>query len=460
MVVACFLFDLCSISPPLLKDLKQIQQKLLSLPLAPLIEHIPSMEVLAIVSCLLQLANLYAISSPSSSRHRSECLRDRIGLCYVFKNRISSSYEVIAFLYSSYYIHFLFLVRNGPQLTFLVDVKLPTVLSDVLYSWEDKDFMRKVIVLTSCLPEKIDTAMKNTLTDAADKCVSVEFVLFDQSASHLSNVQENINCFARSLADLDNCSFQTFLPDSRLFHSLVKQWLLDLRDDVEEPLQARFIFKSNLVGSLNQINCSLSISVGHKIDGFDACKTCRCHGIVLDNEAKNKVEGPSCPVTGRDLGRADVIENSVRVGDKTILFMPSFHSTIKLHRVSSPIEFRIIETTNLMSLSEGVIFGTSYFVAPSACNEIETSSEEMNQSELNNQLFQGVCGALHTMDRGLVCSSYYNVDTMRETAFHCYYILQPSDKGPMLLRRLAGLEEVMPIPDINQFVDSSVSKDT
>lgn len=48
--------------------------------------------------------------------------------------------------------------------------------------------------------------------DAADKCVSVEFVLFDQSASHLSNVQENINCFARSLADLDNCSFQTFLP--------------------------------------------------------------------------------------------------------------------------------------------------------------------------------------------------------------------------------------------------------
>lgn len=149
---------------------------------------------------------------------------------------------------------------------------------------------------------------------------------------------------------------------------------------------------------------------------------------MLDNEAKNKVEGPSCPVTGRDLGRADVIENSVRVGDKTILFMPSFRSTIKLHRVSSPIEFRIIETTNLMSLSEGyiscliwsltlccshgqisleyntdsnshallltspswyfntgVIFGTSYFVAPSACNEIETSSEEMNQSELNNQ---------------------------------------------------------------------------
>ncbi|KAF2311613.1 hypothetical protein GH714_025267 [Hevea brasiliensis] len=299
-----------------------------------------------------------------------------------------------------------------------VDVKLPTVLSDqVLYSWGDKDFMRKVIVLSSCLPEKIDSAMKNTLMDAADKCVSVEFVLFDQSASHLSNTQENINCFARSLSDLDNCSFQTFLPDSRVFHSLVKRWLLDLKDDMEEPLQARFIFKSNLIGSLNHISCSLSISVSQNIDGFDACQTCRCHGIVLDNAAKKKVEGPSCPVTGRDLGTTDVIENSVRVGDETILFMPSFQSTMKLHQIPSPIEFNIIERTNLRSLSEGVIFGTSYFVAPSACNEIETSSKEMYQSELNYQLFQGMCSALHTMDQGLIELKDYN-PVQHERGFH------------------------------------------
>ncbi|XP_057995967.1 uncharacterized protein LOC110635165 isoform X2 [Hevea brasiliensis] len=453
MVVVYFLLDLCSISPPLLRDLKQ---------------------------CLLQLANLYAISSPSSSRHRSDYLRDRIGLCYVFKNRISSSHECkqVKIAYSprgNFSLRdFHHAVNSLPGDAFLPeiddsralrsgDVKLPTVLSDqVLYSWGDKDFMRKVIVLSSCLPEKIDSAMKNTLMDAADKCVSVEFVLFDQSASHLSNTQENINCFARSLSDLDNCSFQTFLPDSRVFHSLVKRWLLDLKDDMEEPLQARFIFKSNLIGSLNHISCSLSISVSQNIDGFDACQTCRCHGIVLDNAAKNKVEGPSCPITGRDLGTTDVIENSVRVGDETILFMPSFQSTMKLHQIPSPIEFNIIERTNLRSLSEGVIFGTSYFVAPSACNEIETSSKEMYQSELNYQLFQGMCSALHTMDQGLVCSSYYNVETIRKTEFHCYYILQPSDKGPkgpMLLRRLAGLEEVLPIPDINQFIDSSVSKD-
>lgn len=179
------------------------------------------------------------------------------------------------------------------------------------------------------------------------------------------------------------------------------------------------------------------------------------------------------------------------------------HGQISLEYNTDSKSHALLLTSPSWYFNTGVIFGTSYFVAPSACNEIETSSEEMNQSELNNQcvrmisfifvifwfncvyvknfvnypnsygfwyfrflslkvfwfpgnifvqlfaniccfhlsksgyslaVFQGVCGALHTMDRGLVCSSYYNVDTMRETAFHCYYILQPSDKGPMLLR--------------------------
>ncbi|KDP22508.1 hypothetical protein JCGZ_26339 [Jatropha curcas] len=447
MAVLCFVLDLCSLSPPLLRDLKQ---------------------------CFLQLANLYAISSHSSFQPPSDSLRDRIGLCYVSNNRISSSHELkIAYSPRGNFNlrDFHHAVNNLPGDAFLPeiddsgallssDVKLPSVLSDqVLYSWGGKDFMRKVIVLSSCLTEKIDSDMKGILADAADKCVSVEFVLFEQSASYLSNVQENINCFATSLSDLDNCSFQTYLPDTRVFHSLVKRWLQDLKDDMEEPLQARFIFKSNLVGSLNQISCSLSISVSQIIDGFSACQTCRCHGIVLDNAVKDKADRPSCPVTGNDLGTANVIDNSVKVGDKTILFMPSFQSSMKLHQVSSPIDFNVIERTNLSSLSEGVMFGTSHYVAPSACNEIETSSDEMFKPELNFQLFQGICSALHSMDQGLICSSYCNVETMRETAFHCYYILQPSENGPMLLRRLAALEEVLPRPDINPFIHSSVSKD-
>ncbi|XP_050226112.1 uncharacterized protein LOC126675507 isoform X2 [Mercurialis annua] len=449
MVLLCFVLDLCSISPPLLRDLKQ---------------------------SLLQLANSYAISSPSSSRHnRTDSLRDRIGLCYAVKNRISSTKEVKVaynprgnFRLRAFHhaVNNLPLDAYSPEFDdsgalHRSDAKLSSVLSDqVLFSWEIQDFMRKVVVLSSSLPENIDSSLKITLTNAADKCVSVEFVLFEQSSSYLNNLQENIDCFVTSLSDLDNFSFQTYIPDRRIFHSLVKRWLQELKDDIEEPLQARFIFKTNLVGTLNQISCSLSVSVGQILDeSISPCQTCRCHGILLESSARHKVEMLSCPVTGHELGAADLIDNSVKVGDKTILFMPSFQSSMKVHQLSSSIEFNVIERTNLKSLSEGVIFGTSYFVAPSACNEIGACSDEMSQPDLNIQLFQGICSALHSMDEGLVCSSYCNVETMKETAFHCYYILLPSENGPMLLRRLASLEEVLPMLEINQFMDSSMSMD-
>ncbi|KAF2321358.1 hypothetical protein GH714_040430 [Hevea brasiliensis] len=186
MVVACFVLDLCSLSPPLLRDIKQLK----------------------------------IAYSPGGNF----CLRD---FHHAVKNLPGDSF--LPEMDDSGAL------RSG-------DAKLSSVLSDqVLYSWGEKDFMRKVIVLSSCWHEKIDSAMKNTLM-----------------------------------------------------------------------------------------------------------------------------------------------------------------STMKLHQVSSPIEFNIIERTNLESLSE---------------------------------------------------------ETMLVTALHCYYILQPSDNGPMLLRRLAGLEEVLPMPDINQFIHSSVSKD-
>lgn len=78
-------------------------------------------------------------------------------------------------------------------------------------------------------------------------------------------------------------------------------------------------------------------------------------------------------------------------------------------------------------------------------------------------VFQGICSVLHSVDQGLLCSSCCNVETMREAAFHCYYLLQPSDNGPMLLRplqRLSGSEEVLPVPDANRFLDSSVNKES
>ncbi|KAJ0051798.1 hypothetical protein Pint_01316 [Pistacia integerrima] len=370
MVMLCFVLDLRSLSPPLLADLKQL---------------------------LLQLANFYA-TSPSLCQSNS--LSDRIGLCYLFNNRVSSSDELkIAFRPSGNFSlrDFHHAVNNLPINEFLPeikdsgsiccrDVKLSSVLSDQgLYCWGGKDVMRKVIVLSSCLPENVDSALKKTLMDAADKCVTVEFVLFEQKSGHLGDMQEHINGFLRCISDLDNCSFQTYLPDMKVFRGMVKRWLQDLKDDMEEPLQARFVFKNNLFGSVNQITCNLCASVNQIIDGFSPCQTCRCHGIQLGNIVQDGIKDPSCPVTGHGLGTFDVIENSVKVGENTILFMPSFQSSMKLQQVSSPIDFNIVEKTPLGSLDEGVIMGASYVVTPSACHEMETSSDEIDHSELNAQ---------------------------------------------------------------------------
>lgn len=65
------------------------------------------------------------------------------------------------------------------------------------------------------------------------------------------------------------------------------------------------------------------------------------------------MEEPCCPVTGRNIERSDVIGNSVKVGERTILLLPSFKSPVKLKRASSPIDFSVIERTNLGALSEG-----------------------------------------------------------------------------------------------------------
>ncbi|XP_039001373.1 uncharacterized protein LOC120127586 [Hibiscus syriacus] len=444
MVLVCFLVDLRSLSPSLLRDIKQ---------------------------SLLQMANFYTISS--SWRSKSDSLRDRVGLCYVIKNRVSSSDE-LKVAYSPrgdfslrdfhHAVNSLPTDSFSPEInesgsTSCNDVKLASVLSDqVLYSWGGRDIVRKVIVLSSCLPETMDCPLKETLTDAADKCVSVEFIFLEQRSNHLSDIRANINTFSTCISDLDNCSFQCCLPEAKVFLSLVKRWLQDLRDDMEEPLQAHFIFNSNL-GSLKQISCNLSTSVNQIIDGFNPCKTCRCHGAPLDNAGKTRVERPSCQFTGHELGTFEVIDNSLKVGENTILYMPSFQTSLKLHQASSPVNFNIIDRINLGSLSEGVIFGNPYFVTPSASPEIEAASDEMDQLELNAQFFKGLCSALHSLDQGLVCSSYCNLETMREATFHCYYILQPSDNGPMLLRRLAGSEEVLPFSDVNRFIAYSVPKE-
>ncbi|ESQ40675.1 hypothetical protein EUTSA_v10012911mg [Eutrema salsugineum] len=439
MVLLCFVLDLRSISPSLIGDLKQ---------------------------SFLNLANLHAISSPVDS------LTDRIGLCYILKDRISRNDQLkIAYTPSGNFSlrDFHYAVNSLPLDAFVPeidesgaiscrDLKLSSVLCDrAIYSWGGRDIMRKVIVLSSSFPEDMDSEAKNTLMAAAEKCVSVEFLLLEKRESHLSYTQEKIDRFLRCLSDLDNCSFQTCIPDGKSLHGLEKRWLQDLKDDTGESLQAQFIFKRNLVGSVNKIFCNITASANQIIDGFSPCRTCRCHGIPLRDSVEITTEKLQCSVTSHDLRKHDVIENSVKIGEGTVLFLPSIHSLRQLHPISSQIDFTVIERTNLTSVNEGLILGRPYIVSPSTCQETEASSEEMDQPDLNTQIFQGLCGALYPMDQGLICFSNFNLDTMTVVEFHCYYILQPSENGPMLLRRLAGSEEVLPISSsVSQLAESSI----
>ncbi|XP_010491347.1 PREDICTED: uncharacterized protein LOC104768945 isoform X2 [Camelina sativa] len=452
MVLLCFVLDLRNISPSLIGDLKQL---------------------------LLELGNLHAISSPVDS------LTDRIGLCYILKDRISGN-DQLKFAYTptgNFCLRdFHHAVNSLPLDAFVPeidesgamscgDLKLSSLLCDrALYSWGGRDIMRKVIVLSSCFPEDMDSEARSNLMAAADKCVSVEFLLFEKQSSYLSYTQEKINRFLRCLSDLDNCSFQTCIPDGKSLHGLEKRWLQELKDDTGESLQAQIIFKSNLFGTVNSIFCNLTAAANQIVDGFIPCRTCRCHGIPLQESVVNKIEKLQCSITNLEIGKFDVIENSVKVGNRTVLFLPSIHSLQKLHPFSSQVDFNVIRRTNLTSLSEGLLLGAPYIVSPSTCHETEATSEEMDQPDLNTQIFQGLCGALYSMDQGLVCSSNCNLETMTVVEFHCYYILQPSENGPMLLKllsltdekclqRLAGSEEVLPISSASQFAESSIPRE-
>ncbi|CAB87927.1 hypothetical protein [Arabidopsis thaliana] len=400
MVLLCFVVDLRNISPSLIGDLKQ---------------------------SFLKLSNLHAISSPVDS------LTDRIGLCYILKDRISGNDQQLKFAYTptgNFCLRDFHHAINSLPLDAFVpeidesgaiscrDLKLSSVLCDrALYSWGGRDIMRKVIVLSSCFPEDMDSEAKNTLMAATDKCVSVEFLLFEKQESYLSYTQEKINRFLRCLSDLDNCSFQTCIPDGKSLHGLEKRWLQELKDDTGESLQAQIIFKSNLVGSVNKVFCNITAATNQIVDGFIPCQTCRCHGIPLQDSVEKPTEKLKCSVTNHELGKYDVIENSVKVGNRTTLFLPTIHSLQKLHPVSSQVDFNVIERTNLTSLSEGLLLGIPYIVSPSTCHE----TEEMDQPDLNTQSKQ--------------------------------YLRQN------YLQRLAGSEEVLPICNVSQFAESSIPRE-
>ncbi|XP_073015377.1 uncharacterized protein [Primulina eburnea] len=444
MVMLCFVLDLRTLPPPILQDLKQ---------------------------SLRMLGNYYALSSSncsdSSGTTKSKPLLDPFGLYYILTDMYCCFDEIKA-AYSprrDFNLHdFHHALNSLPTDNFSPDfnefeslfcdeLKLEEVLNEIVLNSRksfERAIERKVIVICSCFVETMGHVTRDTILDTTDKNLSLEFVFLERKASLFGDVTVNINHVVKQLGDLRNCKFSTFVPDLPVLSGLVKRWFQELKVEEEEQLQAHFIFKINLLGSLNQLSCNLFTFFNPVIDGFIFCKTCRCHGMPLVHSKSSH-----CQITKNNLETLEIWENSVKIGEQTTLYMPSFYSSEKLKKVSSPINFNVIQRTDLGSLSEGIIIGTTYAVAPLTFPHMDC----MDMSKLNNQVFQAACGVLNSLDQGLVCSSNCNLETLMETSFKCYYILLPSEKGLMILRRLLASEEFLPIPDASRFIHSDEYKE-
>ncbi|XP_037416499.1 uncharacterized protein LOC119279329 [Triticum dicoccoides] len=442
MALLCFLLDLRNIPPPLLGLLKQ---------------------------CLLHLANHYAAASASAAS-----LPDRLALCYVHHAAASSSSSrstpelKIAYRPGEKFSlrDFHHAVENLPLDGFhpeqhgsvpTEDVSLQNLFSNrAIYSWATDDISKKVIAI--CFSAQNTEPLRRSLMEASEQCITVEFVMLETetAAFMYDDVSENSNSFIYRISDLENCVVRRHSPETQVLHGLVKRWLEELKDDKEEMMQAVLVFRVPIIKSVNQVTCSIYPSANQIIDGFPYCQICRCHGRPIDDVTTNKAKW-LCPTTSRQLAASDVTDSAVKIGDQTVLFLSTSGGGSNMRRASTSISFDVIERTDLASLNEGVIMGKSHVVVPSSNDEVALTDESLDQ---NTQIFYGLCETLFKLDQGLVCSSPCNTETMKIGTLACYYLLQPSEKGPMLLRRLAGSEEILPLPDVSRPRNYTVSKDT
>ncbi|CAO2193229.1 unnamed protein product [Urochloa humidicola] len=454
MALLCFLLDLRNIPPPLLHRLKQ---------------------------CLLHLANLYAATTPLPHPHAAssadaDALPGRLALCYVHAPSSKSS-SSCSFSWPELKIgyrpgekfslrDFHHAVNNIPLDGFLPDlhggslltgdVSLTDLFSNrAIYSWATDDISKKVIAI--CMSAQNPEALRRSLMEAAEQCVAVEFIMLEPEAAFMcGDVPENANSFVNRICDLENCVVRRYNPDeeTQVLHGLVKRWLEELKDDQEETLQAVFLFRDPIIDSVKHIYCNLYASANQITDGFPSCQACKCHGRPIDLVTPNKAKW-TCPITSRQLSASDITDTAVRIGEQTVLFLPTSEGGSNLQQVSTSISFDVIERTELASMNEGVIIGRSYVVIPSSSDaEVALSDERADQ---NTQIFYGLCETLCKLDQGLVCSSSCNTETMKIGTLQCYYLLQPSEKGPMLLRRLAGSEEILPLPGMSRDCNSKVT---
>ncbi|KAH9288263.1 hypothetical protein KI387_032380, partial [Taxus chinensis] len=434
---------------------------------------------------LLELANIYALRKGNNEEIKKYSYNS-IALCCIQKNNVSDSNELRVayhprenfnlrdFHHAVNSLSTDHLLPRSKAFEFSQSHQQVSCLSTLLtsngglYSWGPESIGRKVIMISSFFMENA-VSFQRTVMDAADHCVTIEFIQIECEVHTRvqwgsvtdSMLLEKIKTFTNSISEFENCTFRRVHRDHRSFCHLVKRWLQDMKDELEEPLQALFVFKDNVVESKNKVFCNLFPSIMHIEDKFRPCQTCRCHGATIETASlvKQKDQQSVCPITGQELDTYDLTENGLKIGLETILLLPSFKKIPKLEPVSTTVAFNIIQCVRLASLSEGLFFGSSFVVLASSNHEMDVTTEDGDQKEANHQIFSGLCQVLNSIDCGLICTSSCDVECKFEATLPCFYLLQPSDDRQALLRRIAASEEILPIPDAVEALNAVVSEE-
>lgn len=196
-------------------------------------------------------------------------------------------------------------------------------------------------------------------------------------------------------------------------------------------------------------------------DCVRAARVCRCHGRGLLSRdtalsesdisdllclaEKNSV----CPVSAAALGPHEWLPNCVLLGRDAVLQLPSFYtppfqlaSPLDAHSTDDPAPFDVLARLPLDSVSAASLFGLPWLATPAPAEEAEGDTG-------NAALMAALVATLSDGDCGLLLASPLALDAGRRSPFRALYLALPSDapsSATLLLKRLAGREEVTPQP--------------
>jgi hypothetical protein len=368
--------------------------------------------------------------------------------------------------------------------------------------------MHHVTIFSATPVSHVDEdAITGALMDASAGHVPVHFVLVKQTSSESLGIRQELertracNSFLDVVSMSDNGTAVVMDATPDAMQSFALGLLLRERTPSGVP---------HLLGVLHMpmpltnngprsVRLSLRPAVLPLHDIVEQVRVCRCHGrgvlcrdasIGADDVAhflkladKNHV----CSVSAKRLDERDWIPNCVLVGRDAVVVLPSFYQPAFLRNDGSGMRAVLFSTHSTVALSgvtDAHLFGLPWeaFAPPDEDDELTNGAAhrsfdvddddaiiaaalapgvsigggDATAAEANALHLGALAIALSRNDLGLVCSAMFNVDTGKATPFKCFYLVQaPHGLGSegaatatptLLLRRLAGREEVLPTP--------------